>query len=105
MKIGVAHGHEVMVEKSAGEGIGASDEDYAAAGAKVISTAAELFDAVDMVVKVKEPQAAERGGPVELGRYLYRLRNGDRFAWWLATVETHEPGGWSLVDPGWSHRT
>ena len=55
-----AHGHEVLVESNAGAGIGATNEDYAAAGAKVAASADEVFARADMIVKVKEPQAAER---------------------------------------------
>ncbi len=55
-----AHGHEVWVESGAGLGIGATDADYVSAGAKVQPDAASLFAACDMVVKVKEPQKAER---------------------------------------------
>lgn len=55
----VAAGHEVSIETQAGAGIGFSDEDYIAAGAKIISTAAEIFAANDMIIKVKEPQAVE----------------------------------------------
>jgi alanine dehydrogenase len=56
----VRHGHEVWVETNAGSGIGASDADYTAAGAKIIATPAEIFAKADMIVKVKEPQAGER---------------------------------------------
>ncbi|WP_029063168.1 alanine dehydrogenase [Labrenzia sp. DG1229] len=56
----IAHGHEVVVETNAGAGIGANDADYEAAGAKILSTAKEVFDAAQMIVKVKEPQAVER---------------------------------------------
>ena len=56
----VAHGHEVVVEHNAGLGIGMDDAAYAAAGATVVATAAEVFAAADMIVKVKEPQAVER---------------------------------------------
>ncbi|MFN3133024.1 alanine dehydrogenase [Roseibium sp.] len=55
-----AHGHEVFVEKNAGAGIGASDADYEASGAKILATAQEIFDAAEMIIKVKEPQAVER---------------------------------------------
>jgi alanine dehydrogenase len=44
----------------AGAGIGASDADYEAAGAKILPTPEEVFDAAQMIVKVKEPQAVER---------------------------------------------
>jgi alanine dehydrogenase len=55
-----AHGHEIVVEASAGVGIGASDDDYAAAGATLAPTGAEVFERAELVVKVKEPQANER---------------------------------------------
>jgi alanine dehydrogenase len=54
-------GHEVMVEASAGAGSGFADEDYKRAGAKIVGSAQEIFDAADMIVKVKEPQASEIG--------------------------------------------
>jgi alanine dehydrogenase len=56
----VARGHRVMMEKSAGEGIGASDSDYKAAGASIGSSPEEIFAAAELIVKVKEPLAAER---------------------------------------------
>ena len=55
----VHHGHEVLVQKNAGFGIGLFDEQYAAAGAKIVDTAEEIFAAADMIVKVKEPQPSE----------------------------------------------
>lgn len=56
----VAHGHDVLIEQGAGTGIGATDDDYAAAGASLVATAGEIFERSDMVVKVKEPQPVER---------------------------------------------
>nr|WP_320143109.1 alanine dehydrogenase [uncultured Cohaesibacter sp.] len=56
----VAAGHDVMIETNAGAGIGCADEDYVAAGAKIIATADEIFEKAEMVVKVKEPLAVER---------------------------------------------
>jgi len=56
----IHHGHDVLVQTQTGAGIGASDDDYRAAGAKIAETAAEIFEKADMIVKVKEPQAAER---------------------------------------------
>ena len=56
----VAHGHDVIVEHNAGSGIGMDDDAYRKAGARVVATAAEVFAAAEMIVKVKEPQAAER---------------------------------------------
>jgi alanine dehydrogenase len=55
-----AHGHEVLVESGAGAGIGATDADYSEAGAQIVASAAEVFANCELVVKVKEPQGAER---------------------------------------------
>ncbi|WP_340119041.1 alanine dehydrogenase [Pelagibius sp. 7325] len=55
----VHHGHKVMVETTAGEGIGFSDADYQAAGAQIAPDAATVFAKAEMVVKVKEPQPSE----------------------------------------------
>jgi len=54
-------GHEVLVQAGAGEGSSISDEEYAAAGARLAATAAETWAGADLVVKVKEPQPAEYG--------------------------------------------
>src|SRR6185369_7513965 len=56
----VAHGHKVVVETQAGTGIGCSDDDYRAAGAEIAGDASEVFSLAEMIVKVKEPQVAER---------------------------------------------
>ncbi|MBC8036224.1 MAG: alanine dehydrogenase [Rhizobiales bacterium] len=56
----VRHGHKVWVEANAGSGIGATDADYTRAGATIVAAAQEIFAKADMIVKVKEPQAAER---------------------------------------------
>lgn len=55
----VAAGHEVIVEKGAGEGAGFMDEEYSEAGAKLIDTPEEVVRAIDMLVKVKEPLKEE----------------------------------------------
>jgi alanine dehydrogenase len=55
-----SHGHEVVIEHDAGQGIGMTDADYVRAGARIAATAREVFDGADMIVKVKEPQAVER---------------------------------------------
>lgn len=52
-------GHEVFIEAGAGLGSGFTDAEYASAGAKLLPTAKEVFDASDMVIKVKEPQKGE----------------------------------------------
>lgn len=56
----VAHGHDVIIETSAGLGAGFDDAAYLAAGAEIVATAEAVFARADMVVKVKEPQAIER---------------------------------------------
>jgi alanine dehydrogenase len=55
-------GHEVYIQAGAGEGSAISDEDYAAQGGRIVPTADEVFDAAELIVKVKEPQ------PVEVAR-------------------------------------
>jgi alanine dehydrogenase len=54
-----ARGHLVLVQRSAGEGSGFADQQYAAAGAELVDSAAEVFDRAEMIVKVKEPVSAE----------------------------------------------
>jgi alanine dehydrogenase len=55
----IARGHQVIVERSAGLGINASDETYRSVGAEIADTAEAVFQAAEMIVKVKEPQAEE----------------------------------------------
>ncbi|MCZ7676867.1 MAG: alanine dehydrogenase [Roseovarius sp.] len=56
----VAHGHQVMVQAGAGEGAGFDDATYTAAGGRIVASADEIWADAEMIVKVKEPQAAER---------------------------------------------
>jgi alanine dehydrogenase len=51
-------GHRVLVERGAGAGSGIADDDYAACGAEIVQSHADVF-AADVVIKVKEPLAAE----------------------------------------------
>jgi alanine dehydrogenase len=53
------HGHTVLVEKNAGAGSGLSDEAYTMSGARIVETAAGIYEQADMVMHVKEPQAPE----------------------------------------------
>src|SRR4051795_4583788 len=53
------HGHEVLVEKDAGVGSQISDDEYVAAGAKIVDSPDEVWGTADMVLKVKEPIAEE----------------------------------------------
>ena len=59
VKAYVAEGHEVYVEKGAGLGSGFTDEQYKDAGARIIDSAREVWDTVEMMVKVKEPLEEE----------------------------------------------
>ncbi len=55
----VHHGHQVLVQSGAGVGSRFSDAEYAAAGAKVVGGADEVFEGAGLIVKVKEPIPAE----------------------------------------------
>lgn len=66
----VAAGHRVLVERNAGSGIGAQDADYLSAGADIAATAEDVFAAAELIVKVKEPQAAERAS-LRAGQTLF----------------------------------
>lgn len=55
----VAHGHTVLVEKSAGDGSSFHDADYETAGARLVDMAGAVFADAEMIVKVKEPQPPE----------------------------------------------
>lgn len=59
IEILMAHGHSVVVEQTAGVGTGIPDADYAAAGAIVVESAAEVWATADIICKVKEPIASE----------------------------------------------
>jgi alanine dehydrogenase len=54
-----AAGHEVFVQAGAGEGSSLPDEDFVAAGATVLDDADEVWGVAELVLKVKEPIAAE----------------------------------------------
>jgi alanine dehydrogenase len=54
-----AHGHEVFIQQGAGEGSQLSDDEFAAAGAKIVGDADEAWGIAEMVLKVKEPVAEE----------------------------------------------
>ena len=55
----VSNGHRVLIEKGAGVGSGFFDEEYEAAGAQLIESAAEVWSSCDMMIKVKEPLEEE----------------------------------------------
>src|ERR671921_799187 len=55
----VHHGHEVLVQAGAGGGAGFSDEEYREGGGRVVDGPDEVFEAADLIVKVKEPVPEE----------------------------------------------
>src|SRR4028119_1327955 len=55
----VHHGHEVVVQSGAGGGAGFTDEEYEAAGARLVDGPEEVFSSADLIVKVKEPVPEE----------------------------------------------
>ncbi|WP_203335418.1 alanine dehydrogenase [Nocardioides limicola] len=55
----VRHGHEVLVETGAGLGSSIPDEEYVVAGATIVATADEVWQRAELLLKVKEPIAAE----------------------------------------------
>jgi len=62
----VREGHQVFVEAGAAAGIGLADSAYAELGAQILPSAEAVFDAADLIVKVKEPQ------PIEIARLTPR---------------------------------
>ena len=106
----VAHGHDVLVETGAGAGIGADDNAYRAAGAKIAASTEEIFAKSDMIVKVKEPQPAEwaqlREGQI-LYTYLHLAPDPDQTRGLLESgvtaiayeTVTDERGGLPLLAP------
>src|SRR5919109_4705983 len=76
----VHHGHEVVVESGAGLGAGFADEEYEKAEARVVGSAEEVFEAAELIVKVKEPIPEEydrfREGQ-ELFTYLHLAADKD----------------------------
>ncbi|HZL48470.1 MAG TPA: alanine dehydrogenase [Solirubrobacteraceae bacterium] len=56
-----ARGHEVLLQAGAGEGSAMADEQFRAQGARIVTDAETVFDEAELVLKVKEPQAAEVG--------------------------------------------
>lgn len=103
-------GHSVLVETNAGVGIGASDADYTEVGADIATDAASVFDASEMIVKVKEPQAVERAMLREdhtLFTYLHLAPDADQTSDLVASgatciayeTVTDDDGGLPLLAP------
>ena len=84
-------GHEVWIESGAGAGIDATDDQYREAGAHIVDGPEPIFAECEMVVKVKEPQAAERAQLREgqiLYTYLHLAPDPDQTADLLASGVT-----------------
>ena len=62
----VSHGHDVVIQQGAGHGSGFGDEEYVAAGARILPDADAVYNEAEMIVKVKEPIEAD----------LNRLKDG-----------------------------
>ena len=76
----VRAGHDVFVESGAGVGSSIPDEDYAAAGAKLLSSADEVWATGDLILKVKEPIAEE----------YHRMREGQVLFTYLHLAASRE---------------
>lgn len=106
----VQRDHKVLVQSGAGGGIGATDDDYRRAGADIAQSAAEVFKAADMIVKVKEPQLDEcaqlREGQI-LFTYLHLAPDPEQTAALIKSgctavayeTVTDEKGGLPLLAP------
>ena len=55
----VEAGHRVLVQSSAGKGSSLPDQDYVESGADIATTASEVWERSDLIVKVKEPLPSE----------------------------------------------
>ena len=105
-----SRGHQVLVERDAGAGIGLANEAYEAAGAQIVDSAAEVYGRADMVIKVKEPQPVEcamlRPGQV-LYTYLHLAPDPEQTMALLASgctaiayeTVTDDRGGLPLLAP------
>ncbi|MEV5409308.1 alanine dehydrogenase [Thermopolyspora sp. NPDC052614] len=74
------HGHQVLVERGAGEGSAIPDEDFAAAGAVILDSADDLWAEGELVLKVKEPIPAE----------YHRMRKGQTLFTYLHLAASRE---------------
>ena len=76
----VSHGHSVFVESGAGLGSAIADEDFRKVGATILPSADEVWDKAELVLKVKEPIAAE----------YKRMRNGKTLFTYLHLAASKE---------------
>jgi alanine dehydrogenase len=76
----IRHGHDVVIEKDAGIGSSITDDEFVAAGAKILATADEVWETAELVLKVKEPIAEEYG----------RMRKGQTLFTYLHLAASRE---------------
>lgn len=76
----VRHGHQVVVERGAGAGSSIPDEEYVAAGGRILDTADEVWATADLLLKVKEPVAEE----------YHRMRRGQTLFTYLHLAASRE---------------
>jgi alanine dehydrogenase len=84
-----ARGHDVFVQADAGAGSAIPDEEFLAAGAKILATAEEVWAEGEMVMKVKEPIAAE-----------YQFLRTDQVLFTYLHLAADEPLTRALLDAG-----
>lgn len=85
----IRKGHTVYVQTKAGDGSGFSDEEYKGAGAKILSTAKEVFDVAEMIIKVKEPIEQE-----------YSLIRKDQLVFTYFHFASYEPLAHAMIKTG-----
>jgi alanine dehydrogenase len=85
----VKRGHTVYVQTTAGASSGFGDDEYVKAGAKLISTAPEIFSLADMIMKVKEPIEQE-----------YKLIKKDQLVFTYFHFASYEPLTRAMVTSG-----
>lgn len=85
----VKRGHTVYVQATAGVGSGFADETYVKAGAKIISTAEEVFSLAEMIMKVKEPIQQE-----------YKLIRKDQLVFTYFHFASYEPLTKAMIESG-----
>ena len=115
------HGHEVLIQKGAGEGSAIPDEEYEAQGARILPDADAVWGEAELVLGVKEPQPEEypriradhvlftylhlapdpdlTKALVRLGRHLHRLRDRGGLPWPAAAAGPDERGGRARSPP------
>jgi alanine dehydrogenase len=85
----VKRGHAVFVQTMAGAASGFNDDAYVKAGAKIVAAASELYDSVEMIIKVKEPVESE-----------YKLIKKDQLVFTYFHFASYEPLTKAMIASG-----